>query len=311
MPMGILQSQVGLLALWAVAGLSALWILGPMVLFLSPLRKLSSDVFDDPREADAPSNDADVERRIAELKALGFVPVGRTRERFRFFTPLHWNRVWNGSRWFAAPDRRVFVEIHRLASGHPQRMSANTTFEGGGLLLTSTSPSGMGGEVGERYRRIEVGSQSVAELVREHEGNVSEFSREAGLRVKAATLSQMAAENIVITMPFVGRHRLAGRYTLAAMYLLPLWGVIHTILRPHGLPWLPPLILCLIAAVFAILRLTVLPEYRRVRWLAFAGLVALLLGGPLLLPRVMPRHRSDHRSAGGPAEVAPGTSSSP
>jgi hypothetical protein len=290
MPMGILQSQVGLLALWAVAGLTALWILGPMVLFLSPWRKLSKDIFDDPRQADAPTNDADFQRRIAELKALGFVPVGKTRERFRFFTPLHWNRVWNGCRWFASPDRRVFVEMHRLANGFPQRMGANTTFEGGGLLVTTTAPSGMGGEVGERYRRVEVGSQSVADLVREHEGNVSEFSREAGLRVKAGTLSEMAAENIVITLPFVGRHRLAGLYAIAAMYLIPLWGLIRSIFRPHRVSWLPPLMLCCIAGLFAVVRLTALPEYRRIRWFALAGLIALLLGGPLLLPRVMPRH---------------------
>ena len=49
----------------------------------------------------------DYDRRFAELKALGFVPAGKTIDRFRFFTPLHWLWVSNGSRWFVSPDRKV------------------------------------------------------------------------------------------------------------------------------------------------------------------------------------------------------------
>lgn len=309
--MGILQSQVGLVVLWIVAGLSTLWVLGPLVLFLTPLRKLEKDVFDDPRQAEAHDGDPDFERRIDELKALGFAPIGKTRERSRFFTPLHWNRVFNGCRWFASPDRRVFVEIHRLASGHPQRMSANTTFEGGGLLVTSTAPTGMGGEIGDRYRRVEIGDETVAELVREHEGHVSEFSREAGLRVKAATLSDMATEGLIIAKPFVSRHRLAGLYAMAMMYLMPLWAVIGTIGRSRRLPSLAPAMLCGMALLFALVRLVALPEYRRVRWLGMAGLMALLVGFPLILPRVLPRHRSDHRLADRPGQVASPSTSSP
>jgi hypothetical protein len=299
--MGFLQSQVGLVVLWIVAGLTALWILGPLVLFLSPWRKLTTDVFDDPREAEAHGNDADFQRRIAELKALGFTPVGRTRERFPFFTPLHWIRVWNGCRYFASPDRRVFVEFHRLAAGHPQRMSANTTFEGGGLLVTSTAPSGMGGEIGERYRRVEVGSESVAELVREHERQVSDFSREAGLRVKAATLSDMATENNALSQPFVSRNRVAGLYAIASIYLMPLWAVFGS---SHRLPRLAPLMLLGMAALYAVFRVIVLPEYRRIRWVGFAALMALTLGVPLLLPKLMPRARSGH-PANHPGAVTP------
>ena len=36
--MGILQSPFALAVLWVVAGLASLWILGPLLLFLSPLR---------------------------------------------------------------------------------------------------------------------------------------------------------------------------------------------------------------------------------------------------------------------------------
>ena len=306
--MGFLQSQVALVVLWTVAGLTALWILGPLVLFLTPLRKLTTEVFDDPREAEAHGGDADFERRIAELRALGFTSVGKTRERFPFFTPLHWRRVWNGCRWFASPDRRVFVEFHRLAAGHPHRMSANSTFEGGGLLVTSTAPAGAGGEIGDRYRRVEVGSESVAELVSEHQRQLDEFSREAGLRVKAATLSDMAAETAILSKPFVGRHRLVSLYAIAFMYLMPLVGLVSSMHRLHRIPRLAPALLCGMAVLFAFIRLTVLPEYRRVRWIGFAGVMALAFGIPLLLPKLMPRHRPDHRLADSPAAVAPASS---
>jgi hypothetical protein len=199
----------------------------------------------------------------------------------------------------------VFVEIHRLAAGHPQRMNANTTFEGGGLLVTATAPTGIGGEIGERYRRVEVASETIDALVREHERHVSDFSREAGLRVKAATLSDMATETAIMAKPFVARHRLAMLYAPAMIYLMPLWAAIGTVRRAHRLPWLPPAMLCGIALLFAIVRLVVLPEYRRIRWLGFAALMALLLGFPLVLPRFLPRHRSDHRAADNPGEVTP------
>ncbi len=303
--MGILQSQVGLVFLWVAAGLASLWVLGPLFLFLSPLRKYDTEVRNDPREVEPRGKDPDYHRRFAELKALGFLPVGKNIERFRFFTPLHWLWISNGSRWFASPDRRVFVELHRLSGGHPQRMSANTTFEGGGLLATSTAPTGMGGEIGERYRRVEIGDETVAALVREHERHVGDFSREVGLRVKPGTLAEMAAETRILSKPFVSRNRFIGLYAIAAIYVMPLWTVIGMMGRARKLLWLPPACLCGAAALFALLRLAVLPEFRRVRWLGFVGLMALALGLPLLSSRLAPRHRLDHRAGVPPSAVTP------
>lgn len=305
--MGILQSQVGLVALWAAAGLASLWIIGPLFLFLSPLRRHDTEVREDPREADPSGKDPDYDRRFAELKALGFVPAGKTIDRFRFFTPLHWLWVSNGSRWFVSPDRKVYVEIYRLAAGHPQRMCANTIFEGGGLLVTSTAPTGMGGEIGERYRRVEIGDEGVAELVREHESHVAEFSRDVGLRVKAGTVAEVGAETRILSRPFVSRNRFVGLYVVAAIYVMPLWTAVGMMGRSHRLPWLPPASLCVAAFLFALIRLTVLPEFRRIRWAAIGGLMALGLLLPLLLARVTPRHRMDHRTSIPPSDVTPTT----
>jgi hypothetical protein len=289
MPMGMMHSQVVLVALWAAAALTSVWVLGPMLLFLSPLRRHDSDAFDDPREVEPSGKDPDFDRSSAELKALGFVPVGKTVERFRFFTPLHWRWVSNGTRWFASPDRKVYVAINRLSPGHPQRMSADTTFEGGGLLTTSTTPTGMGGEIGERHRRVEVGSESAGELVREHERQVKDFSRDADLRVKPATLADMAAETLVMSRPFVARGRVAPLYFIAMIYLVPFWSVIYALGRSHHVSWVPAASLCVAAGLFALVRLVALPEYRGFRWLGFVGLVAFGFLFPVLM--ILSLHR--------------------
>jgi hypothetical protein len=267
----MLQSQLVLVIAWALAVLASIWVLGPLLLFLSPLRRHEIDVQDDPREAEPRGNDRDYERSVAELKAAGFAPVGKTIERFRFFTPLHW--IWrsDGARWFASPDREVFVELERLAAGHPQTLCANTIFDGGGLLATSTAPSGMGGEVGDRYRRVEVEDRGVAALLHEHERHVADFSRDAGLHARAGTLAEMAAETHVLAQPFVTRNRFVGLYLFATIYLLPLHQLIQMSDRPPRLPLLIPGLFCGAAALFALIRLLVLPEFKRFRWVAIAA----------------------------------------
>jgi hypothetical protein len=281
----MLQSQLVLVVMWAVAVLAMLWILGPLILFLSPLRRYEVELHDDPLAAEPNGDDRDFARSVAELKAAGFTPAGKTIERIRFFTPLHWLWVSDGSRWFASPDRRVFVSLYRLAAGHPQNMSANTAFEGGGLLSTTTTPAGLGGEVGERYRRVEVEDRGMAALLDEHARQVVDFSRDAGLRAKGATLVEMSAESQVMTLPFITRNRLASAYLVAAVILLPLVSFISMIGRPHQHPVVVPAFFCGLAAVHALFRLLFLPEFRRFRW----GAIAVLVAAGLLLPKLLSR----------------------
>jgi hypothetical protein len=297
----MLQSHLVVTALWAVAGLATIWILGPLFLFLSPLRKYEFDVRDDPREAEPRAGDRDCERRVAELKAAGFAPVGKIIERFRFFTPLHWVWVSGGTRCYASPNREIFVELHRLGGGHPLQMSAKTVFEGGGLLATSTAAAGLGGEIGERYRRIEVEDRGPVALVREHERHVAEFSREAGLRAKAGTLAELATETRILAEPFVSRTRFMGLFMVASIYVLPVFGMVGVITRTHRPPGLLPALLCGSAVFFAACRLTVLPEFRRFRWVG----VAMLIGTSMLLPLAL-RHAPRRPGLAQPASSAPG-----
>jgi hypothetical protein len=294
MPMASVQSQLVLVALWAVAGVAAVWVIGPLFLFLTPLRTYETDVREDARETEPRGKEPEYDRRVAELKAAGFEPIGKTVEHIRFFTPLHWRWRSHGARWFASPDRKVYVEIHRLAAGHPQRMSANTVFDGGGLLATSTAPTGMGGEIGERYRRVEIGAEGVDELVRAHQLHVADFSRDAGLRAKAGTLAEVAAETCAITAPFISRGRFAGLYAVAALYVMPVFSVLRMIGRTHRVSWLAPAGLCVAASLFALFRLMALPEFRRTRWVAVVGVVAVSVG-LLALVEVAARHRPNHR----------------
>lgn len=281
--MELLQSHVALVALWTVATLASIWVLGPLLLFLSPLRTFETEVREAPREAEPRGHDPDYERQFAELRVRGFQPVGKTVESAHFFTPMHWRWVSRGTRWLASSDRKVYVGISRLGD-HPQRLSAETIFEGGGVLVTSTAPSGLDDQFAERYRRIEVSYAGPDEFIAEHGQNVSNFSREVGLRAKAATLAEVAAELAILTKPYVVRQRLAKLYLPAAVFLLPLWSLLPMLGRPHVPPWLPPAGLCVSAALFALIRLTALPEFRRVyRWSAMAGLMIFALLLPMLL----------------------------
>ncbi len=281
--MEILQSHVGLVALWGAAILASLWVVGPLLLFPSPLRSAAIEVRDDPREAEPRKREPEYERRFAELRARGFQPVGKTTESVRFFTPLHWRWVANGTRWLASPDRKLYVGISRIGD-RPQRLNAATIFEGSGMLMTSTTPANFAADLGERYRRVEIGQQGPDELITEHDRNVGDFSREVGLHAHAATLAQIAAELAVITKPYIVRRRLAKLYVPAMVFLLPLQSLVPMIHRGRVPPWLPPTSLCLLATLFALARVLVLPEFRRVpRRLALAG----MLGYGLLLPQLL------------------------
>jgi hypothetical protein len=295
MHMGHLQSQAALIALWVVAGLTMVWIVGPLLLFLSPLRKHTIAVREDPTATQPDGKDADYARCFAELTARGFVPLGKTIERCPFLTPLHWRWISSGSRWLASPDGRVHVALHRLAAGHPLRISAHTTFEGGGLLVTSTTATGLGGEIGERYRRVEVGNEGPAEVVHQHERHVDEFCRVTGLRARPATLAEIAPESIAIDKPFTARHRLASTYAIAFVYLMPVWSLL-TATRAHRASLVVPIGLCMAALLFATLRIIALPEFRRFRWVGFIALMLLGFAVPLTT-RLMPRHHSAQPAA--------------
>ena len=109
--MGILQSQVGLVTLWAAAGLATLGLSGLCPRSSRPSGSTTPKCAMTRARSNPAANIPTTTVVFAELKALGFVPIGKTRERFRFFTPLHWLWLSNGCRWFASPDRRVHVEI--------------------------------------------------------------------------------------------------------------------------------------------------------------------------------------------------------
>jgi hypothetical protein len=151
------------------------------------------------------------------------------------------------------------------------------------LLSTSTTPSGTGGEIGDRYRRVEIEDRGVAALIREHERQVGDFGRDAGLRPKAGTLAEVAEECRILAQPFVIRTRFTSLYFIAAFYVLPLYTLIGMIGRPNRPPVLVPAFICGAAVLFAVIRLVSLPELRRFRWLGIAALMAAGVLFPLLL----------------------------
>ena len=99
---------VGLL--WALAVAAGVWIIVPAIGFAVYPLKFEVEVNEDPRVAEARGEDAAYDGWFQEFAALGFVPLGKTVEKCRFFTPLHWN--WRSTApacWRRPIARRSFV----------------------------------------------------------------------------------------------------------------------------------------------------------------------------------------------------------
>jgi len=232
-----------------VAALDSVWILG--LLF-------EVDINEDPRVAEARGDDAAYDGWFQEFAALGFVPLGKTVEKCRFFTPLHWNWRSHGTRVLASPDRKTFVCMHRVAGANPLRVNLVTTFVGGGVLETATPEMGLVINKGDD-RRIEVDEGDAAAIVRRHHQHVEEFS--AGrLTVEAMTFRELGARMVAYDQRNVPRSNLVATYMLFPMVGMFMFQTIWDS-DPAAAPrWLRPATLCLTALVFAACRWASLPH---------------------------------------------------
>jgi hypothetical protein len=155
-----------------------------------PLRIRSED---DPGAAEPLPSDADHRRRFDQFAALGFRPVGITRESCWFITPFDWYKAFDAT-WMAAPDGRTHASFHRLTPEEPVRFGAVTLLEGG-VLVRTTSPGNKGGVMPavEGYHRVELQDVGAAELLARHQEEVAAVSQRTGRAVVSATLREVAS----------------------------------------------------------------------------------------------------------------------
>ena len=244
--------------LWAVAVAAGIWIIVPAIGFAVYPRKFEVEIDEDPRVAEARGVDADYDAKFQQFATLGFVPVGKTVEKVRFLTPLHWHWRGDGTRLLVSSDRMTFAGLHRVAGANPLRVNLFTTFTGGEIV--NTAAPGVGRSVFKgRDRRIEVPECDVATLVQHHQRNLEDFCKGRPLTVELVTLREMEARLAAFSRRNLPKWKTAWFYALPLMCGVMMADAIARSGLPTAPAWLRPATLCFAAIVFASSRWAVLP----------------------------------------------------
>jgi hypothetical protein len=258
------------LLLWVVAGLVALWILLPAVMFkLAPVR-LRNAVDDDPLLAEPPPGAPDYQRRFQQFAALGFRPLGRTFETCWFMSPIkpYW-RSLQGVCWLTSEDGLTFVSFHRLIADEPVRFGAASYFAGGGMLRT-TCP-GVTGRVRAdeeaREWRTELRDVDPEQLLRRHQKDLLGICLRRKLAPKSMTLAEIGAAEVAQGRRALGRGG-GWAYKFIFVYFVAPALLTFALANRHSSLHHPAAAICVGASVFAVMRLIVLPLKRHRRALS-------------------------------------------
>ncbi len=190
---------MGHILILAIPGLFAIWLLVPLGIFMAGVTKLRSEVFEDPRRAEPTGDDPDYQRRFRQFEALGFRPIGMTRESGWFILPLKW--YWHslqGVRWMIAADGLMLVSFHRLLASEPLRFGVVTLNSAGGLMRTTCPGAEVTLDRDSNNARFELRGVEPAELVARHRENVAAFCEERDLESKPATFPEAAAVDLAV-----------------------------------------------------------------------------------------------------------------
>ncbi len=301
--MPLLHSPLVVAALWVVAGLVTIWVLGPAVGFLLWRGPLRTAISENPAEAEPRGDDRAYDDQVARWVAMGFRPLGRTVESMRFMTPLHWHWRSDGSRMWASPANDTFVSFSRIAGAEPLRTSALTIFEGGGLVQTASPGVGLEFDYGAVGRRVETGAADPATLLAKHRETVASFARTQAKVVKPATLAEVVAEDEALSQRAVTRSTVAGTYSILLIFVLPLFGVFQAPQRPgSALSGIRPVAICAFALMFAVIRWATLPN-RVPRVVRMAVMVAVFTIPTFLFVGILGRKAPAHRGAPSSSQV--------
>jgi hypothetical protein len=262
--MEILQAPGVQVLLWIAAVLATIWIMAPSVMIALGRRRFDVDVSENPLDAEPRGDDPVYEDRFRQLAAQGYRAVGKTLERGRFFSPLHWR--WRGdvSRYMAAADGKTFVGFHRVAGANPLKTTAETILDGGGIVATTTPPNVASAPTEHgphgNYSWANVSDMDLIDLLAAHAKRVDDFSRKRGLSVRAATLREVAKESLELGRRVSARQNILVFAVLAGVFLVPVIGMLATSSPGGRDPWFVPVGICLSAALFAVIRWGALPS---------------------------------------------------
>jgi hypothetical protein len=180
--------------LYTIAVAAAIWIVVPAVAYSMGWTTLRSRAVRDRAAVEPKGADPDYERRYRQFEALGFQPVGTSRETCWFINNHKWYWKSRGTRWMTMPDGKMLVSFHRMLGDEPVRFGVVTVFERGGLVRT-TCPGAGATHDSDTYLRVEFPSIEPEDLIAKHKEHVEAFSRRRGRAVAAASFEEAVAED--------------------------------------------------------------------------------------------------------------------
>jgi hypothetical protein len=121
--------------LWLGAGGVALWMLLPAVLNALGLTIWQVSMDYDSTALEPSGSDAAYEELFAQLRGLGFLPVGKRSKTCWFFLH-HWHHQFQ-ARLFAGPQRDCIAVTYKLRPWDPWRLCFVTAFSDGALVETA------------------------------------------------------------------------------------------------------------------------------------------------------------------------------
>lgn len=124
-----------LVLLWLCAGGVALWMLLPAVLNAVGLTFHRSSIEEDASALQPAGDDAEYEALFAQLRHLGFEPIGKRTTTCWFFLH-HWHRTFS-SRVFAAQKRDAIALVYKLRAWDNWRLCFVTAFSDGAIVETA------------------------------------------------------------------------------------------------------------------------------------------------------------------------------
>jgi hypothetical protein len=124
-----------LAVLWLGAGAVALWVLLPAVLNALGLTFRQSYIGEDRAALEPVGDDAEYEEVFAQLRRLGFEPIGKRTTTCWFFLH-HWYRTFR-SRVFAARQGDAIALTYKLRAWDQWRLCFVTAFSDGAIVETA------------------------------------------------------------------------------------------------------------------------------------------------------------------------------
>ena len=121
--------------LWLGAGAVALWMWLPAVLNALGLTLWQVSMDDDAAALEPSGSDATYDELFAQLRCLGFAPVG-TRSKTCWFFLHHWYRNFQ-ARIFAVPQGDCIAVTYKLRPWDPWRLYFVTAFSDGAIVHTA------------------------------------------------------------------------------------------------------------------------------------------------------------------------------